>query len=49
METDDQQWELEEDIPQVDDPIIQKYLSGRNALILEEQKKRHGSYQPSTF
>lgn len=46
MVTDNRSWELQEDIPQVDDPLIQKYLNGRNALIQEEQKQRHGSYQP---
>lgn len=38
----DREWELEEDIPQVEDPFIQKYLSGRDALVAEEHKKRHG-------
>ncbi|KAF9885212.1 hypothetical protein FE257_000663 [Aspergillus nanangensis] len=36
------QWELDEGIPQVDDPFIQQYLRGRASLILEEQKQRHG-------
>ena len=35
-------WELEEGIPQVEDPFIQKYLNGRDALILQEKKQRHG-------
>lgn len=42
MGTDDLDWELEEGVPQVEDPFIQQYLKGRNSLILEEQKQRHG-------
>ncbi|KAI9932684.1 hypothetical protein ASPWEDRAFT_47124 [Aspergillus wentii DTO 134E9] len=41
MGTDDLDWELEEGVPQVEDPFIQQYLKGRNSLILEEQKQRH--------
>ncbi|PLB50154.1 putative CECR1 family adenosine deaminase [Aspergillus steynii IBT 23096] len=41
MEAADVEWELEEGIPQVDDPFIQQYLKGRNSLIEEEQKQRH--------
>ncbi|KAJ5125253.1 hypothetical protein N7448_004581 [Penicillium atrosanguineum] len=37
----DKAWELEEGIPQVEDPFIQQYLKGRDALITEEQKRRH--------
>lgn len=39
-------WELEEGIPQFEDPFIQQYLKGRNALIAEEQKRRHGKLHP---
>jgi adenosine deaminase CECR1 len=35
------EWELEEGIPQVYDPFIQRYMSGRDALIAQEKKKRH--------
>lgn len=35
-------WEIEEGLPQFEDPFIQQYLKGREALILEEQKRRHG-------
>ena len=38
----DNEWELEEGIPQVEDPFIQQYLNGRNSLIDQEQKQRHG-------
>ncbi|KAJ5379813.1 uncharacterized protein N7496_002241 [Penicillium cataractarum] len=34
-------WELEEGLPQFEDPFIQQYLKGRDALIAEEQKRRH--------
>ncbi|OKL60832.1 hypothetical protein UA08_03751 [Talaromyces atroroseus] len=37
----DIQWELDEGIPQVEDPFIQKYLNGREALIEQEHKQRH--------
>lgn len=37
------EWELEEGIPQVGDPFIQQYLKGRDALIAEEHKRRHGN------
>jgi len=36
------EWELEEGIPQMEDPFIQKYMQGREALIEQEKKKRHG-------
>ncbi len=35
------EWELEEGIPQLEDPFIQKYLAGREALIEQEKKQRH--------
>lgn len=38
----DIEWELDEGVPQFEDPFIQKYLNGRDALIDEEHKKRHG-------
>ena len=44
MPTEDVNWELEEGIPQVEDPFIQKYLNGRDALIAQEHKQRHGSF-----
>jgi adenosine deaminase CECR1 len=42
MESDNADWELEEGLPQFEDPFIQQYLKGRDALIAEEQKRRHG-------
>ncbi|KAE8385970.1 hypothetical protein BDV23DRAFT_163938 [Aspergillus alliaceus] len=41
MASNDIDWEIEEGIPQVDDPFIQQYLKGRTSLILEEQKQRY--------
>lgn len=38
----DIQWEKDEGIPQIEDPFIQKYLDGRQALIEQEHKQRHG-------
>lgn len=35
-------WEKSEGIPQLEDPFIQKYLNGRDALIEQEHKQRHG-------
>jgi len=35
------EWELEEGIPQFDDPFLQKYIHGRRALIEQEKKQRH--------
>lgn len=36
-----QEWELDEGVPQREDPFIQKYLNGRHALIEQEKKQRH--------
>lgn len=38
------EWELEQGIPQVEDPFIEKYMQGREALIKQEKKQRHGNY-----
>ena len=38
----DLEWELEEGIPQFEDPFIEKYMQGREALIEQEKKHRHG-------
>ena len=35
------EWELDEGIPQFEDPFIQKYFQGREALIAQEKKQRH--------
>lgn len=34
--------EISQTIPAKDDPFVQKYLSGRDALIAEEKKQRYG-------
>jgi hypothetical protein len=36
------EWELEQGIPQFEDPFIEKYMQGREALIEQEKKQRHG-------
>ncbi|EPS33186.1 hypothetical protein PDE_08148 [Penicillium oxalicum 114-2] len=41
MENENSAWEHEEGIPQFEDPFIQQYLKGRDALIAEEHKRRH--------
>lgn len=39
----DDEWvEVEQGVPGKDEPFIQKYLSGREALIKEEKKQRSG-------
>ena len=35
-------YELEKGIPQVEDHFIQTYLNGRDALVEQEKKQRHG-------
>ena len=40
----DNEWELEEGVPQVQDPFIQQYLKGRDSLIDQERKQRHGRH-----
>lgn len=39
----DEEWELEEGIPQFSDTFIQKYFTGRDALIAQENKHRSGA------
>lgn len=39
----DDEWEgLAEEIPAIEEPFIQKYISGRDALVAEEKKRRSG-------
>ena len=41
----DDEWEeVVATVPSVDEPFIQKYLGGREALINEEKKQRSGVY-----
>ena len=35
-------WERAEGVPTLTDPFIQKYLSGRDALVQQEKKQRSG-------
>lgn len=37
------EWELDQGIPQTEDPFIQKYMQGREKLIEQEKKQRHGN------
>lgn len=40
----DDEWEeVAQTVPSVDEPFIQKYLSGRDALIAQEKKQRSGN------
>ena len=38
----DSEWERAEGVPSLTDPFIQKYLSGRDALVQQEKKQRSG-------
>lgn len=38
----DDDWEKAEGVPSLSDPFIQKYLSGRDALVEQEKKQRSG-------
>lgn len=49
MGSNDRDWELEEGLPQVEDPFFQQYLKGRDALIAEERKRRHGARSSKSF
>jgi adenosine deaminase CECR1 len=35
-------WAQAEGVPSLSDPFIQKYLSGRDALVAQEKKQRSG-------
>jgi adenosine deaminase CECR1 len=41
---DDEWQDLSADIPAKEEPFIQKYISGREALIAQEKKQRSGQY-----
>lgn len=45
FESDVDDWEIEEGLPQMEDQFIQKYLQGRDALIEQENKHRSGLLQ----
>lgn len=42
--TDDEKWIKEQGVPSFDQPFIQKYLQGRDALVEQEKKQRSGSF-----
>lgn len=37
-------WAQAEGVPSLTDPFIQKYLSGRDALVEQEKKQRSGEF-----
>jgi hypothetical protein len=43
------EWELGEGIPQFEDPFVQKYMTGREALIKQEKRQRHGKFELRHF
>jgi adenosine deaminase CECR1 len=43
MDAENSSWEAEEGVPHVDDPFIQRFLTGRLSLIEREESQRHGS------
>ncbi|KKK24707.1 hypothetical protein AOCH_005204 [Aspergillus ochraceoroseus] len=43
MDPDNRLWEIEEGVPQLLDPFIQKFLAGRRSLIQEEKSQQHDS------
>jgi adenosine deaminase CECR1 len=46
----DEEWEsISQDLPDKDEPFLQKYLHGRDALIVEEKKQRSGKYTELEF
>lgn len=38
----DDDWEKAEGVPSLSEPFIQKYMSGRDALVQQEKKQRSG-------
>lgn len=40
--SDDEQWVRDQGVPSFDQPFIQKYLQGRDALVAQEKKQRSG-------
>jgi adenosine deaminase CECR1 len=38
------EWEKAAGVPNLTDPFIQKYLSGRDALVQQEKKQRSGQW-----
>ncbi|KAL4808231.1 hypothetical protein BDV18DRAFT_134504 [Aspergillus unguis] len=41
MSTDASSWDAEEGVPHIDDPFIQRFLSGRDSMIQREVAQRH--------
>ena len=40
---DDGEWARKEGVPSFEEPFLQKYLQGRDALIAQEKRQRSGS------
>jgi len=40
---DEEAWAREQGVPSFEEPFIQKYLKGRDALIAQEKRQRSGS------
>lgn len=40
---DEEAWAKEQGVPSLEEPFIQKYLKGRDALIAQEKQQRSGS------
>lgn len=38
----DDEWHETEGVPRLEDPFIQQYLTGRDALVAQEKKQRSG-------
>lgn len=38
----DDEWHKETGVPRLSDPFIQKWLTGRDALVAQEKKQRSG-------
>ncbi len=41
---DDDEWHEEEGVPRLTDPFIQQYLTGRDALVVQEKTRRSGAH-----
>ena len=39
---DEDRWHEEEGVPRLEDPFIQQYLNGRDALVEQEKRQRSG-------
>lgn len=42
LDADVEKWAEAQGVPSLSDPFLQKYLSGRDALVAQEKKQRSG-------